>query len=174
MQIFNTPPGTATKVVSEHELAAVTKAGWRLVCIVTTQEAIHLSEEIEPPPPQPGYNNYVQPTRSKGRTELGTVSKFLVELDKESVLHELRGALELQRVATDHAELENRKTKEDLQILNQMLANKTSEIERRSSEYAMLTETLRVGQGFRRKLEEDIAKIREAIGSSKMKEILGG
>ena len=168
MQIFTENLKGATKVVGQGEVANLSLQGWRLVYIY--QESSYMSFfEQEAVPSQNGYGPTtvsVQKYRPSVMTwfvmhqsEASALEGLSLELSTErSYSRSLREAVEKDKKAAE----ETAKRIKQLEAANDVANKDRTRISEERERYAHTA----------RKLEADIAKLRNAVGALKMKEIL--
>lgn len=171
------------KLVEAHEVHDLSCAGWVLVGLVETTKRMQIAEQIPAATSGGAWRasrmedrvGYPLPegTMEILREEIHPVTLFAMRRDPESLLGRLRDGeakftKELQELRDAHAELEKRCAEQhkELDITKGRLSH-ADEVARR---HVMIADEMRHKCGI---MEQDIGRIRKAVGEMKMKEILG-
>jgi len=120
------------------------------------------------------YNSQLRGQTKRGSVEeIGTVTRYAMQLDEASVLAQaanetLAAQGEVDTLKDQLAEVARKATTAEasLEKMTKRTADLSGEVTRYGTDHDRLT-------GANRRLEQDIARIREAIGALRMKEILG-
>lgn len=154
------------KVVNEHEVESLTRSGWRIREILPWQHVEPFSETASPL-----VNGFPQTTyATKGF--LVSTNKFVMEHNADSALAEM--SEKLAKLEAEHAALQSAyanagkdlfAAQETVRGLNNRIGYLTNDLDGARVDFQKERER-------NRKMENDIAKIRQAVGELKMKEIL--
>jgi hypothetical protein len=156
-----------TEVIESWEVSNRTAQGYKVICIF--QETHHTKETCQIPHPSPSYNG-----ENAYRDEIiqNTTTKFIVTLDEESSLGMLNHTIKSQdenikklTQAKNDAETQFKEATAERDKARTEAGNYQDKWSRKVDEYHKLLDV-------KRKMEKDIGKIREAIGTQQMKEIL--
>jgi len=166
------------KVISADALEHETRAGWRLVRVITCDGPIRYM--VKPAEQGTQANNW-QHSFDQYAEEVGTVTRFLVAKGRATEAAELDEQIAALRAEKNTAEERCVVLTKD----SEKMADTLGKTEKALDSEKALTTRLRTDlaeqatrlaeQATRfRKMEADVAKLRTAIGALGMKEILGG
>jgi ribosomal protein S15P/S13E len=176
MQVFEPKEGQGDgqlQVVEHAMVQQLTLSGWGLVFAYQEEVLEPCYDQVpNPNPPQQNYG-YPPPTIQTTRYERVTRTKFVMRLGEASALaiaHAKAACAEseIARLTTEIKELrdhgdakekDHKATTQRLESCQRMLSDDRAVLQR--------------SEETRRKLEADVGKIRVAIGSKQMEEILG-
>ena len=176
METIDLKDAVELKVVEGHELNFVTQnGGWRLIQVLE-EEKIDTATATEPNPnynPSMGYSSSNPgPTLQRSVPKKIKIHRYLLGKDKDSVFGDLQAKLDDALRRMTEAE------KGELKVAGQVkdLLKETGEIQKKvdynKGLYDGVREDLDNKNKVVLKMEQDIAKIRTAIGQDKMTEIL--
>jgi hypothetical protein len=158
----------AMKVVDGAEVEFLTRQGWYLQEILQETHVESFSEQV---PFVTHGSTYVQ-NASATKGFLVTKNKFVMVQGKSGTIQELERQLAEAQRGQYNAQAECRKAEETakgaLEALKREQEISTGRFEQVNASYAVRREL----EETKRKMENDIAKIRAAIGDIRMKEIL--
>jgi hypothetical protein len=172
---FESEKGAVHVVVGEKEVYSRSQHGYVLVAVLYTDVAEMLCDSESTPVTDPGYT-YPNRTNMITHTKHQIVRepRFLMRLDGDSALAEKEKLVasaheRANRVAEEH--LAEKKRADALEKEKEKL---TTERETAMKNYGHAMKNYETERDGRRKLEGDIAKLRNAVGAIRMKEILDG
>lgn len=157
------------KVVDETYVEGLSREGWALVRIVADSHVEYGSESVPFLLPGQSY-----PTTGAGsRSHSIQKHRYVMFLDEKSALAKL--AAEAKQQYTELRDTQEKLNGQELAFKELFKAHtKLVESEKQSQKSAdKCAENARKDQVVIRKMEQDLAKLRSAIGELKMKEILG-
>lgn len=141
---------------------------WELVSQFETEKTISVSEQKAVPSPNGGYPQIVQVTKYKVVKVAGFLyfkHADIVESETLSLNRELQALIKIIETRNERLIKEVERLKKEEEAKQAVLKNCADTNEAKEKEWIRLT-------NLNRKLEGDIAKIRQAIGELRMKEIL--
>jgi hypothetical protein len=167
--VFDKPLNGLVKVVHENQVADLSRVGWAIIAFYQETQLMPCQEQ------EPNENNQYGhgPTYSLMRYKPSTFTRFVMQLDEQSALTQAAEDLKTCQSTFSAANAELTKTKKDLEVMGQGRLKAEQEAERLRSERTRNLESVDRATKIYRKLEDDIAKIRKALGELKLKEILG-
>jgi hypothetical protein len=184
LQISN-PEESETRVIEAHELKELSKRGWTLVAVIPHQ-IVQIEDEpvpfeslqVEHQKRQGNYNGGFHPGQGgvlyQKRAVVLQVSRYLVRRPKDATFEELADEAEKARSAAAHAEWEREAQSKVLKEATEKLLAGSKTIEKLEANERTQRSRLNTAETRNQKLEQDIAKIRTAVGELRMREILEG
>jgi hypothetical protein len=175
MQVFEPKEGQSSgelQVVGADLVNQLTLSGWTLVFSYQEESIVQTTDMVlRPTPPNPGY--YGSDTIMTTRNEKILTTRFVMRRDEASALvhSEARANAESSRAAGLARTLAE--TEKKLVEVEKTFAAEKSHHQSCQSMVTDVRNDLGRSEESRRKLESNIGKIREAIGSKQMEEILG-
>jgi len=164
IQKFDLPPGTDVKVVSADEMKYGASYGWRLLAVVPEVQPVQLTE-----------NESGSEGRFMNRLVHRETTKIWYVLARDP--HEVIDALRSENAGWRTSGAERVKEKEEaeanLKAAEKKLALAQGELESVKKNHTTMHQSYIDATTAKRKMENDIAKLRTAIGDIRMKEILG-
>lgn len=160
---FDLPPGTEFLVCHE---SAVHQVGYRLVAIIPTEEIVELKKMTYE-------HRHGVVFATEGQQERMQTVRYLMVRDADAVKEELRSSLSAARDKYSVAVREASAKDQERRELKRDLAQATSDLDTLQKRVLSDEETIRETARATQRLEDDIGKIRGAVGELKMKEILG-
>ncbi len=160
---FDLPPGTMVRLCEESEVSY--QNGWRLIAIVPWKGRKEFQEDL-----QDERGNYLR--RLTVWRDVESVRYVLAQDENETVAIALRAEMiaknELREVKNDlgAAQADLAKEKASAEKLKGQLTNW-------EANYRAVGTELSSAQAAKRKMELDIGKLREALGTQRMREFLG-
>jgi archaellum component FlaC len=164
--------GPVESTTSSEHLRDLTSRGWMLVAMVQESAAVPLGRR------HPYGGDLIQERDERGnaiptRLELGTVTRYLLTRSKDATLAELRAANE-----EFHAELT--KVQNALEEKQRWLTTAQEALNEKEKARQLLASRVEAQQTAlhddherMRKMERDLAKVRDEIGAARWKEIVG-
>ena len=162
-----------TKVVDAMNLEMWTRQGWKLV--FSFQESLLMQcNECEPKMVHnPSSYNSSNDTVMAQRWRPYTTTYFVLVQDEESALAEAAQKIADAEVTRSNAETNERTAREAQAKAEEAKTRAEKEAERQKERADQIWQQMNQAQTQARKLEQDMAKIQNAVGSLKVKEILG-
>ncbi len=156
-----------TEIVESWEVSAKTSLGYKVVGMF--QETESMTQSCSMPHPNPSYNG-----EQAFRDELAhnTTTKFIVTLDEESSLGMLNGTIERQKKEISELGVAKHQAEQDIEGLKKGLEQSQKNREDYRDKWATKTEECTGLTQVKQKMETDLGRIREAIGTQRMDEIL--
>lgn len=155
------------KVVSSQEVESLSRQGWYIVEIRQQDRIENVSEQVA----LPTNNGY--PTQfNNSRSVVVSEPKFVMAQDGSSVLLETSAKLSAAEFKTRDLQLALSDLATKVTAMEKKTAELTASLQRSEESVTSSRENYYAERKLKAKMEEDIAKIRNAIGELKMKEIL--
>ena len=158
-----------TKVVDAHQLEAATMDGWRVIAHYETErpQIAPVEKVFEP-------DQYGNPSRQLVTEYTGQQRehKFLVGLTRDEELERLRAALETIGDGAREAYQKMVETETERDIVKSDLEAQGRLMDEQSRSFKTLDKRYGEERELRRKLEEDMAKVRKFVGEKAWSEAL--
>lgn len=162
---FDSEPGVY-KTCDQNQLEFFTSAGWQLVAMYTVESALAVPEQQIGQ--GNGYTRTMQTTRAMPYTNIC----FVVRKGEQSALADAQKEALAAQEARDKAVQEHDDTKKAYKQSEQEVARLKQAVETRELALKVARADKEHIQTCYTKMEQGLAKIRNAIGELKMKEIL--
>ena len=156
------------KVVEANDVEYLTREGWRIAKVLPESRMELANEQVPLMPPGQSY-----PTQASGTRGLVVgFHRFLMFFDEKSALAKF--ATEAKQRHIELCDMRTALTAAQSDLKLQTAEAKKAETLRAAAtaENASLSQRYYDERKLKQKMEEDIAKIRKAVGEMKMKEIL--
>ena len=155
-----------TQIVDDYMVGQLTQMGWRLVAIVSYEEA------FSPPPDQGGYNGYPQQLQQSHAPFVIKKAKYVIAQPKDGALRELATKLVKADEATKATEKKLADAVTSEKEAQKKLADSTAQVERLSKQTYEHQATRRLLETTIRKMEVDLGRVRQVLGTERFEQII--
>lgn len=167
------------KVVDGYDLERSTERGWRLVEILRESDvSVGTDEELHPQFVNHDYGSgSYYGGDEKVRLDKAHVverSRFLLRKDPDSAIAEVVDEMDEMESRVSGMERERKAALERVGVVESQLGTLLRQVEEKNRQVERANTECAAARDQRLKIEADLAKVRQAVGELKMKEILAG